>query len=96
MRTGVVVVSIAALLVVPAGTAREATAACRTAEVTAAAPRLDLFARGPDNALWHRWWVQGSPWTCWQNLLGELTSAPAVTSHLDGVLHVVARGAKAV
>src|SRR5215472_14148521 len=43
------------------------------------AGRLDLFARGQDNALWHRWW-NGTAWSGWENLQGVLTAAPAAIS----------------
>jgi hypothetical protein len=37
--------------------------------------RLDLFAVGGDNALWHRWW-DGSSWGGWDSLGGSVFSAP--------------------
>ncbi len=54
-----------------------------TAEIT-----LDVFARGTDNQLYHRWWVAGKPWTCWQSLRGELASGAGVASHGAGILHL--------
>ncbi len=38
--------------------------------------RLDVFARGQNRALWHKWW-DGSRWSDWEDLGGVLTSAPA-------------------
>lgn len=55
-------------------------------------PTLDLFVRGPDNALWHRWWAAGKPWTCWESLRGDLSSGAGVASHDPGVLHLAALG----
>lgn len=48
--------------------------------------RLDVFALGMDNALWHKWFT-GS-WSDWESLGGQLTSGPA-GSRID----VFARGA---
>lgn len=55
-------------------------------------PTMDLFARGPDNALWHRWWAEGQPWTCWESLRGDLVSGAGVASHGAGILHFGALG----
>jgi hypothetical protein len=42
--------------------------------------RLDVFVRGTDNALWHKWW-DGSSWSSgWESLGGVLTSAPGAVS----------------
>ncbi|WP_328995877.1 hypothetical protein OG394_14560 [Kribbella sp. NBC_01245] len=57
-----------------------------------ATPSLDLFARGGDNALWHRWWAAGVGWTCWQSLRGELGDGAGAASHDPGIVHVVALG----
>ena len=54
------------------------------------ANRLDVFARGTDNALWHKWWAPG--WSGWESLGGVLTSAPAAESHTSNRIDVVARG----
>ncbi|MDF2615190.1 MAG: hypothetical protein K0S71_2976 [Clostridia bacterium] len=43
------------------------------------ANRLDVFGRGQNNALWHKWW-NGSRWSEWEDLGGVLTSAPAAVS----------------
>lgn len=40
-------------------------------------PRTDVFARGPDGGLWHRWFFNG--WHDWENLGRHLDSAPAAT-----------------
>ena len=41
--------------------------------------RLDCFARGTGNAMWHKWW-DGSKWSGWESLGGVLSSAPAAVS----------------
>ena len=56
-----------------------------------AANRLDVFARGTDNALWHRWW-DGSAWRGWESLGGILTSNPGVVSWGNNRIDVFARG----
>jgi acylphosphatase len=55
--------------------------------------RLEVFARGTDNALWHIW--QTAPnngWSGWTSLGGLITSNPTVISNADGRLEVFARG----
>ncbi|MDD3168984.1 MAG: sialidase, partial [Eubacteriales bacterium] len=41
--------------------------------------RLDVFGRGQNQALWHKWW-DGSRWSDWEDLGGILTSAPGAVS----------------
>lgn len=55
------------------------------------AGRIDLFARGQDNALWHRAW-DGSAWTGWQGMGGGFTSAPSAISWGSGRVDVFGRG----
>jgi hypothetical protein len=50
--------------------------------------RYDVFAAGPDQALWHKYW-DGS-WSEWENLGGTLASAPAVTSQAPASVDVLA------
>jgi hypothetical protein len=52
--------------------------------------RLDVFVRGADNALWHRWYQGG--WSGWESLGGYLTSDPAAVSWSGGRIDVFARG----
>lgn len=52
--------------------------------------RLDVFARGTDDALWHRWFDHG--WHDWESLGGVLTSAPAASSWAAGRLDLFVRG----
>jgi hypothetical protein len=55
-----------------------------------AAGRLDVFARGTDNALWHKWYDGG--WSGWESLGGVLTSDPTAVSWSNGRIDVFARG----
>lgn len=51
--------------------------------------RLELFARAPDNAVWHDW--QTAPnggWNGWSKLGGATTSNPVVSADADGRLEV--------
>ncbi len=56
------------------------------------AGRLDVFARGTDNQLWHRFWA-GSSWSGWEALGGVLTSDPTAVSRGPGIVDVFVRGA---
>ena len=56
--------------------------------------RLEVFALGLDNALWHIW--QTAPnngWSGWASLGGSLVGDPSVVSNADGRIEVFARGA---
>ena len=55
-----------------------------------ASGRLDVFVRGEDNALWHRWFDE--QWREWESLGGKLTSDPAAVSWGPGRIDVFARG----
>src|SRR6266540_5071671 len=52
--------------------------------------RIDVFARGTDSALWHKWYDSG--WSDWESLGGILTSSPAASSWAAGRLDVFACG----
>jgi acylphosphatase len=56
--------------------------------------RLEVFARGADNALWHIWQEapHAGPWSAWASLGGIITSDPAAIDNSDGRLEVFARG----
>ena len=58
--------------------------------VSWASGRLDVFARGGDNALWHLPFDNG--WGGWESLGGYLTSGPAATSWAPQRIDVFARG----
>jgi len=53
--------------------------------------RLDVFARGSDNTLYHIWW-DGNRWSNWESLGGVLTSAPGSVSWGPNRTDVFARG----
>lgn len=53
--------------------------------------RLDVFVRGTDNALYHKWF-DGSTWRGWEGLGGTLTSAPAAVSWGSNRIDVFVRG----
>ena len=53
--------------------------------------RIDVFARGTDNALLHICW-NGTTWSEWENLGGILCSGPGVASWGSGRLDVFMRG----
>jgi hypothetical protein len=53
--------------------------------------RLDVFARGSDNALWQRS-LQNGTWGSWQSLGGSWTSAPGAAAWSAGRLDVFVRG----
>ena len=52
-----------------------------------------VFARGTDNALWHRW--QTAPnngWSGWSSLGGRILEHATVLNNKDGRFEVLARG----
>lgn len=53
--------------------------------------RLDVFARGQDQGLWHLFW-DGSRWSNWESLGGIITSAPAAASWGPNRIDVFAIG----
>jgi hypothetical protein len=78
----------------PADVARAAVLQGATSDpavVSWGAGRLDLFVRGPDNALWHKYYANNA-WSAWQSLGGGLASGPAVASWGAGHLDVFVRG----
>jgi hypothetical protein len=55
--------------------------------------RLVLFARGADNAVWHRWQISpNGNWSGWESLGGVATSGPASSLNAPGGLVVFVRG----
>lgn len=58
---------------------------------SSATGRVELFARGLDNALWLDVLSAGE-WSGWSSLGGSLTSSPRAVSHTTDALHVFARG----
>jgi Repeat of unknown function (DUF346) len=53
--------------------------------------RIDVFARGNDNALYHKWW-DGSNWGGWESLGGVITSDPVAVSWGANRIDVFAKG----
>jgi peptide methionine sulfoxide reductase MsrB len=56
---------------------------------------LDIFAKGLDNNLWHRWAANG-PWSSWENVSaatgsGTITSSPGSVSWSSNRVDIVAR-----
>jgi hypothetical protein len=56
-----------------------------------ASNRVDVFARGQDSALWHRFF-DGMTWSGWEYLGGIITSDPAAVSWGVNRIDVMARG----
>lgn len=54
------------------------------------ANQLDVYVRGTDDQLWHKWWT-GVAWSGWSSLGGVLTSDPTVVVTGRNI-HVFARG----
>lgn len=54
-------------------------------------PRLDVFARGNNNALYQQTWTSSGSWSGWINLGGTLTSDPSVVSRKADSLNVFIR-----
>ncbi len=50
-----------------------------------------MVCRGTDNAMYHKWW-DGSSWSGFENLGGQLTSAPTICSWASNRLDCFARG----
>jgi len=42
--------------------------------------RVDVFGRGSDNALWHKWYTTSGGWSGWESLGGTLSCSPTVAS----------------
>ncbi len=57
--------------------------------------RLDVFVRGVDNQLHHKWY-DGNAWSGWEGLGGCLSDAPAASSWGAGRIDVFVRGCDGV
>ncbi len=55
------------------------------------ANRLDVFAGGTDNSMYHKWW-DGNRWSDWESLGGVLTSSPAAVSWGPNRIDTFVRG----
>ncbi len=62
------------------------------AAVSWSSTRIDVFVRGIDYRLYHRFWNAGIGWSSWEDLGGILTSAPAAASCSANHLDVFVRG----
>ncbi|MET0342737.1 MAG: hypothetical protein ABW252_17150 [Polyangiales bacterium] len=60
------------------------------AAVSSDVGRIDVFARGSDNALWQKT-LEDDRWTSWRSLGGSLASGPAAASGAAGEIDVVAK-----
>jgi hypothetical protein len=56
-----------------------------------AANRLDVFVKGTDDAMYHKWW-NGSAWGGFENLAGVINSAPEAVSWGANRLDIFAKG----
>ena len=55
--------------------------------------RLEVFARGTDNALYHVWQTAPSNgWSGWAPMGGQIADLAAVNNNADGRLEVFVRG----
>lgn len=52
---------------------------------------IEVFVRGTDNALHHRWYQPGSGWSAWSSMGGSIASAPAIVSRKEGWADVLVR-----
>lgn len=52
--------------------------------------RIDVFAAGTNNHLYHKWYDEG--WSDWEDLGGVIMGAPSVASWDEGRLDVFVRG----
>jgi hypothetical protein len=65
----------------------------RPAAVSWGGGRIDVFVRGSDTHLWHRWF-SGGGWSGWQNLFGVIPAgaSPAAASMASNRLEIFVRG----
>ena len=61
------------------------------AMVSWAKDRIDIFARGSDDGLWHLYFNEKG-WSTWEKLGGGIATSPAVSSWEEGRLDVTATG----
>lgn len=60
--------------------------------VSWASDRSDVFIRGTDSQLWHKYWSLAGGWSGWEPLGGTITSGPDAASCSPGHLDVIAQG----
>ena len=55
--------------------------------------RIELFALGPDNAMYHKWFHPSSGWSpAWENLGGKFKFGPGASSSTKGRIEVFGVG----
>lgn len=54
--------------------------------------RLDLWTLANDSSVQHKYWIDGSGWSAWENLGGQVFSEPTAVEFPDGRYAVYARG----
>lgn len=54
--------------------------------------RTEVFARGTDSGLWHKYELPGGGWSSMQSFAGLISSNPAVIRNADGTLQVFCVG----
>jgi hypothetical protein len=59
--------------------------------VSWSADRLDLFVRGTDGGVWHKWW-DGSQWGDWESLGGQIIGPISAVSWSADRLDLFVRG----
>jgi hypothetical protein len=57
-----------------------------------ASGRLDVFVRGTDGAVWHKWSSGGTVWSGWDTLGGIITSDPGVVSSTANRIDIFGKG----
>ncbi len=73
---------------IPGGGVRDADPAA----VSRAFSHVDVFVRGTDDQLYHRWW-DNTQWSSWEALGGVLRSGPGASSWGPNRIDIFARGA---
>lgn len=53
---------------------------------------VEVFVVGADNAVWHKWFINGA-WSGWESLGGQATSSPSAASLHYGHIDLFVRGA---
>jgi hypothetical protein len=91
LELAVTVILLIALVQVPSIHAATITLTSDPDCVSRGADRVDCFARGPDNALWHTGGKSGT-WSEWESMGGNLTSGPSATSFGPNRLDIFAKG----
>ena len=54
--------------------------------------RIDCFARGTNNHMWHKWYAGSAGWSGWEDLGGVISSGPAAASWAPNRIDTFVRG----